>query len=171
MNPARLHRDRQLEVCMQCHLETSSSLMPNEIRRYNRTIDSYRPGEPIGDYKIYFDRARRGRGDRVRDCARRLSPAHVRMLSLQPDDVPYLPRSSPGIPYFDIDGTLRGGLPGVPSIGRPSRRSLPAGTDCLSCHMPKRRTDDVVHVVMTDHYIQKREAGPRPVGANAGSGQ
>ena len=41
---------------MQCHLETSSSLMPNEIRRYNRTIDSYRPGEPLGDYKIYFDR-------------------------------------------------------------------------------------------------------------------
>ena len=25
--------------------------------------------------------------------------------------------------------------------------------------MPKRRTDDVVHVVMTDHYIQRR----RPV--------
>jgi predicted CXXCH cytochrome family protein len=33
--------------------------------------------------------------------------------------------------------------------------SLPAGTNCLSCHMPKRRTDDVVHVVMTDHYIQR----------------
>ena len=23
--------------------------------------------------------------------------------------------------------------------------------------MPKRRTDDVVHVVMTDHYIQRRK--------------
>ena len=29
-------------------------------------------------------------------------------------------------------------------------------TACLDCHMPKRRTDDVVHVVMTDHYIQRR---------------
>src|SRR5262249_47674857 len=28
--------------------------------------------------------------------------------------------------------------------------------DCLGCHMPKRRTDDAVHVVMTDHYIQRR---------------
>jgi len=63
VNPARLTRERQLEVCMQCHLETSSSLMPNEIRRYNRTIDSYRPGEPLGDYKVYFDRAA-GEGDR-----------------------------------------------------------------------------------------------------------
>ena len=28
--------------------------------------------------------------------------------------------------------------------------------DCVSCHMPKRRTDDVVHAVMTDHFIQRR---------------
>ena len=26
---------------------------------------------------------------------------------------------------------------------------------CLDCHMPKRRTEDAVHVVMTDHYIQR----------------
>jgi tetratricopeptide (TPR) repeat protein len=26
---------------------------------------------------------------------------------------------------------------------------------CIGCHMPKRRTEDVVHVVMTDHYIQR----------------
>src|SRR5262249_54725436 len=27
---------------------------------------------------------------------------------------------------------------------------------CLDCHMPKRRAEDAVHVVMTDHYIQRR---------------
>ena len=32
-----------------------------------------------------------------------------------------------------------------------------ASGDCVSCHMPKRRTDDVVHAVMTDHYIQRRK--------------
>jgi len=32
-----------------------------------------------------------------------------------------------------------------------------ASNDCVGCHMPKRRTDDVVHVVMTDHYIQRRQ--------------
>jgi tetratricopeptide (TPR) repeat protein len=26
---------------------------------------------------------------------------------------------------------------------------------CLDCHMPKRRAQDVVHAVMTDHYIQR----------------
>jgi tetratricopeptide (TPR) repeat protein len=38
--------------------------------------------------------------------------------------------------------------------------ALPArhatGSDCISCHMPKRRTQDVIHAVMTDHYIQRR---------------
>jgi len=29
-------------------------------------------------------------------------------------------------------------------------------SDCAGCHMPKRRTEDVVHVVMTDHLIQRR---------------
>src|SRR5262249_53352853 len=32
----------------------------------------------------------------------------------------------------------------------------PAPGDCIGCHMPKRRTDDVIHVVMTDHFIQRR---------------
>ncbi len=31
----------------------------------------------------------------------------------------------------------------------------PAAPDCVSCHMPKRRTQDVVHAVMTDHYIAR----------------
>src|SRR5262249_50859670 len=29
-------------------------------------------------------------------------------------------------------------------------------TDCAGCHMPKRATDDVVRVEMTDHFIQRR---------------
>jgi tetratricopeptide (TPR) repeat protein len=28
---------------------------------------------------------------------------------------------------------------------------------CIDCHMPKRRAEDAVHVVMTDHYIQRRK--------------
>src|SRR6185295_6000413 len=28
--------------------------------------------------------------------------------------------------------------------------------ECVRCHMPPRRAQDVVHVVMTDHRIQRR---------------
>ncbi|HYI93778.1 MAG TPA: tetratricopeptide repeat protein, partial [Bryobacteraceae bacterium] len=29
-------------------------------------------------------------------------------------------------------------------------------SNCVSCHMPRRRTEDAVHVVLTDHKIQRR---------------
>jgi len=35
-----------------------------------------------------------------------------------------------------------------------------SNTECSSCHMPKRRTQDVVQVVMTDHRIQRGPGGP-----------
>src|SRR5262249_56693647 len=31
--------------------------------------------------------------------------------------------------------------------------------DCASCHMQKRRTEDAVHVVMTDHFIRRQPLG------------
>jgi predicted CXXCH cytochrome family protein len=47
--------------------------------------------------------------------------------------------------------------PGAPAIS-----ATPAAdpVDCASCHMPKRRPRDVVHVVMTDHKIERRPGGP-----------
>src|SRR4029078_7099006 len=38
-------------------------------------------------------------------------------------------------------------------------------SDCIACHMPKRRTEGAVHVVMTDHRIQRKpqtELAKRP---------
>ena len=35
--------------------------------------------------------------------------------------------------------------------------ATPASANCVDCHMPKRRTEDVVHAVMTDHYIQRKK--------------
>ncbi len=153
VNPARLNRDRQLEVCMQCHLETSSSLVPNEIRRYNRSIDSYRPGEPLGDYKLFFDRAS-GQGDRfeIAHAGYRLRmsacfrSSQLTCLTCHDPHQSYRTENSTAHYVAVCQGCHQSVV---------HKASLPAGADCLSCHMPKRRTDDVVHVVMTDHYIQR----------------
>lgn len=56
VNPGRLDRERQLEVCMQCHLKTSY-YEPNEQRAFDRTVFSYRPGQPLEDFKLYFEPA------------------------------------------------------------------------------------------------------------------
>ncbi len=37
-----------------------------------------------------------------------------------------------------------------------AQASHSANANCVSCHMPKRRTDDGVHIVMTDHLIARR---------------
>ena len=43
---------------------------------------------------------------------------------------------------------------------------MPAGgSNCIDCHMPKRRAEDAVHVVMTDHYIQRRKPSRDPAAA------
>jgi tetratricopeptide (TPR) repeat protein len=39
-----------------------------------------------------------------------------------------------------------------------ARRRHPAGQDCASCHMPKRRPSDAIHVRATDHLIRKPAA-------------
>ncbi|HKQ74432.1 MAG TPA: tetratricopeptide repeat protein [Blastocatellia bacterium] len=59
VNPARLSHERRMEVCMQCHLETTSLRLPATLLRFGRGVFSYRPGEPLEDYILHFDRAPR----------------------------------------------------------------------------------------------------------------
>src|SRR5579872_4040681 len=57
VNPAGLAPERQMEVCLQCHLETTSFPLPNSIVRYERAPFSYRPGEALADFMLHFDQA------------------------------------------------------------------------------------------------------------------
>ena len=71
--------DRQMEVCMQCHLETTSTPFPHRSK-YDRGPFSYRPGSrfPISCCTSII---RRGRVRRpLRNCRIRLPVAHVAVL-------------------------------------------------------------------------------------------
>ena len=46
-----------MEVCMQCHLETTSAPLPPFIHRFGRGVFSFRPGEELSDYVLHFDHA------------------------------------------------------------------------------------------------------------------
>ena len=56
-NPGRMSPERQMEVCMQCHLETTSAPLPPFIHRFGRGVFSFRPGDELSDYVLHFDHA------------------------------------------------------------------------------------------------------------------
>ena len=155
VNPASLGRERQLEVCMECHLETSHH-EPNEQRLYNRDIFSYRPGEPISNYKLYFERTEGASDDsfEIAHAAYRLRKSacfrNSQMTCLTCHDPHDIPRGQEAVAHYtEVCLTCHRQVAHTVA--------LPTGSTCLSCHMPKRRTDDAVHVVMTDHFIRRTQ--------------
>ena len=155
VNPGRLDRERQLEVCMECHLQTSFK-EPNDQRAYNRAIFSYRPGQPLEDYKLYFEPAGQENEDNfeIDHAAYRLRKSacfrNSQMTCLTCHDPHDIPRGQEAQAHYI-------GVCLSCHLGVRHTVTLPPKSTCLTCHMPKRRTDDAVHVVMTDHYIRRTE--------------
>ena len=168
VNPARLGVERQIELCMQCHLETTSRRLPYAVGRFDRGAFSYRPGEPLAEYTLHFDREPgRGPGDlfeiahaayRLRKSAcfqkTRNLPAGQALICTTCHNPHDIPRGEAAVRHYVsvCAGCHESSLARLVEAGKHTN-----GSNCLDCHMPKRRTDDVVHVVMTDHYIQRNK--------------
>ncbi len=160
VNPKQLAPQRELEVCLQCHLETTSQDLPHSIRRFDRGPFSYLPGQPLGDFRVEFDR-KGGMKDRfeIAHGAYRLQQSQCYIKSAgklrcttchDPHDIPHGPAATGH--YNAVCEQCH-----AATLARTAGGPHAAGADCVACHMPKRRTDDVVHVVMTDHWIQRQK--------------
>ena len=154
VNPARLSPEREMEVCLQCHLETSSRSLPHSLQRFGRGPFSFIPGQSLADFRLSFDRAPGKNSEfEVAHAGYRLRESQCFLKSAgqlrcttchDPHDIP---RGEIAAARYN-------------SVCRNCHRVLTetqaghtAGAGCISCHMPKRRTDDAVHIVMTDHKI------------------
>lgn len=165
VNPGRLSPEREMEVCMECHLETTSLLLPHSIQRVNRGPFSYIPGQLLADFRLSFDRAP-GQNKRfeVAGAAYRLRESQCFLQTQKNDDAHRLTcttcHNPHDIPRGEAAKTHYNAVCNechATTIARAvSEGSHPSDTDCISCHMPKRRTDDAIHIVMTDHLIQRR---------------
>lgn len=151
VNPAKLSPERSLEVCMQCHYETTTFRLPDSLRRFGRSFYSYRPGEPLGDYIVHFDHApgtgHEGKFEIV-SAAYRLRQS--RCFQKSEGRMTCLSCHSPHQRAGAISPKCASCHASVTGHPEPDNR------DCASCHMPKRRTEDVVHVAMTDHKIARQ---------------
>jgi tetratricopeptide (TPR) repeat protein len=159
VNPARLSNDLAMDVCTQCHLETTVRLLPNSIRRYDRGPFSFRPGEPFSNFQLSFDHAPgSGHQDKFEIVS---SVYRLRQSKCFLESQGKLGCTTCHNPH-DIQHGQAGAArynqacQGCHAPQQLAARSHPASADCVSCHMPKRRAEDVVHAVMTDHRIERR---------------
>ncbi|MBI1355488.1 MAG: tetratricopeptide repeat protein [Acidobacteria bacterium] len=162
VNPASLASDRQLEVCLQCHLETTTSPLPHAIRRWGRDYFSFEPGQRLADYALHFDHAAEaGRGNKfeVVGAAYRLRASRCFQSSKGAltcttcHDPHHLERGASGRARHNAICRNCHAQTGTASGPHTT------DADCVSCHMPQRPAEDALHVRMTDHRIQ---APPSP---------
>jgi predicted CXXCH cytochrome family protein len=157
VNPARLNRDRAAEICMSCHLETSSGRIPSSIVRFDRGPFSFVPGERLGDFMLTFDHAP-GTGhdekfEAVNSVYRlRQSQCFLKSqgrLECTTCHNPHrAPRGAEAVAQYDkacLGCHVVSGLKAHAKV-----------QDCAGCHMPKRRAEDTPGMIMTDHRIQRR---------------
>ena len=163
VNPATFDRQRQLETCLQCHLETTSSPLPFQIRRYEHPPFSFTPGKALSDYFMYFDHAPgTGRDDKfgIASAPYRLGQSACFQRSEMTCVTCHKPHDSPrgATAVQHYVSVCQSCHQDVHRSGTPRVQNAGARATCLDCHMPKRRGEDAVHVVVTDHYIQRRRA-------------
>ena len=163
VNPGRLPAERRDDVCFQCHLQPTSKLT-SIVRRFGRADYSFRPGEDLADYIVHLDfdtsdardarfqinhhpyRLRQSRCFTASDGAMNCMTCHDPHRKVSPTEAPawYRDRCLTCHQLTDCD---------VDAMAANAEGT--ATDDCIACHMPKRRTQDVVHVVMTDHLITR----------------
>jgi predicted CXXCH cytochrome family protein len=160
VNPVRLSPERELDVCLQCHLEPTNQPLPSLLQRHNRAPFSYLPGQALGDFRLSFDRAS-GPDERFE-----VAQAGYRMLESQCSlksqgklrcttchDPHSVVRGETAVAHYNAvcltchQDSFRRAVSTIAHTANP---------DCVGCHMPKRRTDEAVHIVMTDHYIRRQ---------------
>ncbi len=179
VNPARLSRAGQIEVCAQCHLQA-------DVRRPRdgRGEFDYRPGLPLSAFKEFYvpeveDTLVFGFVRHVERMVR--SRCYVEsgtMTCTTCHDPHATSRWRPAAHWVerclschaleDCPTAAHGGAMGAEGMrsadraqgARDAHAAADSIADCVSCHMRRSQPYDLEHVAITDHWIRRRVEPP-----------
>ena len=165
----RLSNELQDDVCNQCHLQPSSR-RSSFVRKFGKRDFGFRPGQSLKEHMTFLELDHDNENANVFEINHH--PYRLKQslcFSKTPDGIrcthchdPHK-KVSPDeqAQYYRQKCYSCHGVNDCLNV----EQGRAADADCISCHMPERRTEDVIHVTMTDHRIARRPSLPDPVAA------
>jgi predicted CXXCH cytochrome family protein len=156
-NLSKLDPDRQVAICLLCHLEGDASVLHR-----GRSLKNYKPGDKLADYVSYFVRTGAGAANRgvsqveglyLSKCKRMSGP---KMSCLTCHDPHYSPTSQERTNFY------RAKCLGCHNNPKYANAHFAEQPDCTTCHMPKREAPDLAHSIWSDHRILARPVDDTP---------
>lgn len=153
LNPAKLDAVRRDSVCLQCHLEGETA-----IYRLGHSLAEYRVGDSLFDSVAYFvHQGEVGPGGRATSQYEALLESACKRASgdRMTCTTCHDPHSS------ETNATAKERVAYYRSKCLSCHTGVKYATehhaeqpDCVSCHMPRSKSEDVAHEQVTDHRIQ-----------------
>ncbi|MRU15078.1 tetratricopeptide repeat protein [Roseovarius sp. A21] len=169
-NPGKLPREKLYSICYGCHMQPTASI--NGQLRLGRGEFSFRPGQHVHDFlmKMEIEDPAVPAPERfeINHHPYRMEQSacftqtqgelgcltcHDPHVKIKPEDRAAHYRAA----CLSCHETDDAGLPAMAEAGD-RHPQIAQSDDCTACHMPKRRTQDVVEVWMTDHKITRTVA-------------
>lgn len=153
VNPARLSPKLRNDICYGCHMQPT--VIISGLRKFGRGIYSFRPGQPLDDYmhRLDIDEENLPRAERFEINHHPYRLEQSRCFTESKGQLSCLTCHDPHRKITDVAHYRKACMSCHETAHRISE-------DCTSCHMQKRRPQDVVHTVMTDHFIRRVPGGP-----------
>lgn len=175
VDPAKLPAARSYDICKSCHLQPTVSV--GAQLRFGRGVYAFRPGEVLSDHQTTMDIT-----DGLRSLRERFDinhhPYRMEQSRCFVESQGALGCLTCHDPHSKVAAEDRAthyrqacltchesddaGLPVMQQAGA-RHPNLGPNPDCTTCHMPARRTQDVIEVTMTDHLIQRTPGPGNPV--------